>query len=295
MSPPADHGGQSMCGRLRRVLVCSPAAAGWGDPDRAGRWRGLGYHRPPAEPAARAEHDELRRLLAASGAEILSLPESEALPLDAVYTHDASFVTDRGAVLMRMGKEERRREPERHALFYRSAGIPLIGAIEPPGTLEGGDIVWLDRSTLLVGRGYRSNREGIEQLRAIVGVDGIEVLEAPLPHGEGPAACLHLMSLMSILGDRVAVVDPSWMSVATVELLQQRGFDMIPIEAAERGTMAANILALGERRLVALADNRATNRRLEERGFAVARLTGRAVAHNGSGGPTCLTRPILRD
>jgi len=284
-----------MCGRLRRVLVCAPEAAGWGDPDRAARWGALGYHLPPEDQAAGAEHDELRRLLAASGAEVLSLPPSGDLSLDAVYAHDASFVTERGAILMRMGKEGRRSEPDRHALFYRAAGIPLIGAIEPPGTLEGGDIVWLDRSTLLVGRGYRSNRAGIEQLRSLLAADGIEVLEAPLPHGEGPAECLHLMSLMSMLAERVAVVDPPWMSVSTVELLQERDFEMIPIEASERGTMAANVLSLGERRLVALEDNRATNRRLEEHGFEVARLAGRAVAHNGSGGPTCLTRPLLRD
>jgi N-dimethylarginine dimethylaminohydrolase len=293
-----------MCGRLRRVLVCTPEAAGWGDPDRAGRWRALGYHLPPEDRAAGAEHHELRRVLAASGAEVVSLPASGDLSLDAVYTHDASIVTERGAILMRMGKEGRRSEPDRHALFYRAAGIPLIGAIEPPGTLEGGDIVWLDRSTLLVGRGYRSNREGIEQLRFLLAADGVEVLEAPLPHGEGPSECLHLMSLMSILADRVAVVDPPWMSVSTIELLQERGFEMIPIEPSERGTMiepsergtmAANVVSLGERRLVALADNRATNRRLEEHGFEVARLTGRAVAHNGSGGPTCLTRPLLRD
>jgi N-dimethylarginine dimethylaminohydrolase len=284
-----------MCGRLRRVLVCTPEAAGWGDPDRAGRWRALGYHLPPEDRAAGAEHHELRRVLAASGAEVVSLPASGDLSLDAVYTHDASIVTERGAILMRMGKEGRRSEPDRHALFYRAAGIPLIGAIEPPGTLEGGDIVWLDRSTLLVGRGYRSNREGIEQLRSLLAADGVEVLEAPLPHGEGPSECLHLMSLMSILADRVAVVDPPWMSVSTIELLQERGFEMIPIEPSERGTMAANVVSLGERRLVALADNRATNRRLEEHGFEVARLTGRAIAHNGSGGPTCLTRPLLRD
>ncbi len=284
-----------MCSRLRRVLVCSPEAAGWGDPERAARWRVLGYHRPPEEEAARTEHHELRRILAASGAEVLSLPASGDLSLDAIYAHDASLVTDRGAILMRMGKEGRRREPDRHALFYRSAGIPLIGAIEPPGTLEAGDIVWLDRSTLLVGRGYRSNREGIEQLRMLLAADGVEVLEAPLPHGEGPSECLHLMSLMSMLADRVAVVDPPWLSVSTIELLQQRGFELIPIEASERGTMAANVLSLGERRLAALADNRATNRRLEEHGFEVARLAGRSVAHNGSGGPTCLSRPLLRE
>lgn len=284
-----------MCGRLRRVLVCSPEAAGWGDPQRAGRWNALGYHLPPEEPAARADHDELRRILAASGAEVLSLPPSGALSIDAVYTHDASLVTDRGAILMRMGKKDRRDEPERHALFYRASGVPLIGAIEPPGTLEGGDIVWLDRSTLLVGRGYRSNREGIEQLRILLAADGVEVLESHLPHGEGPSECLHLMSLMSVLADRVAIVDPPWLSVATMELLQQRGFEMIPIEASERSTMAANVLSLGERRLLALEDNRATIRRLEDHGFEVARIAGRAVAHNGSGGPTCLTRPLLRD
>jgi N-dimethylarginine dimethylaminohydrolase len=284
-----------MCGRLRRVLVCDPTAAGWADRERAPDWRALGYHHPPDEPAARAEHEALRQALQRSGAEVLSLPAAADLSLDAVYVHDASFITDRGAILMRMGKEARRSEPEHHALFYRRAGIPVLGSIEPPGTLEGGDIVWLDRSTLLVGRGYRSNREGIAQLRALVAVDGVEVLEAPLPHGEGPAACLHLMSLLSVIADRVALVDPPRLAVPTIELLEERGFDRIPIDPSERRTMAANVLSLGDGRLLALEDNRETIHRLEERGFEVARLAGPAVAHNGSGGPTCLTRPILRD
>ncbi len=295
MGQRTGFGGQSMSGALRSVILCTPRAAGWAEPSRSARWSALGYRGAPDAAGAESEHGRLAELLQGCGAEVLSLSPDERLSLDAVYTHDASLITDHGAVLMRMGKPARTNEPACHAELYRRLGIPILGSIEEPGTLEGGDIVWLDRSTLLVGRGYRSNGAGIAQLRALVGRRDVEVLEAPLPHGAGPAECLHLMSLMSMLAERTALVDLPLLAVETVEQLERRRFELIPIDPAERPTMAANVLALGGRRLLALADNRATNRRLEEHGFEIMSFAAGAVAHNGSGGPTCLTRPIHRE
>jgi len=283
-----------MVAALRRVMVCPPQHAGWTSPERAADWRELGYAASPDASVAAAQHAALWAQLEAAGAEVLVLPAAEDFSLDAVYGHDPSFLTDAGAVILRMGKSCRAAEPQRHAEFYRSQGIPILGAIEPPGTVEAGDLVWLDARTVLAGRGYRTNAAGIEQLRALLAPQGVEVLAAPLPHGPGPAGCLHLMSLLSLLDERTVLVDLPLLAVETMELLCSRGFTMLEIESAERDTLACNVLSLGNRRLLALEENAPTNARLRDAGFDVRTFPGSVVAINGGGGPTCLTRPVLR-
>lgn len=196
---------------------------------------------------------------------------------------------------MRMGKPSREGEPAAHARIYAEEGIPVIGAIGPPGLAEGGDLVWLDERTVLAGEGYRTNASGIAQLREILAPDGVRVIPVPLPYGDGPGCCLHLMSLFSVLDSRTLVADLRFLGVPTVELLEERGFDLIPIVEAERGTMAANVLALGDGALLALAANGATNERMRQAGFEVFTYEGGEISQNGSGGPTCLTRPLVRD
>jgi len=285
-------GGHSMARRLRRVLVCDPRTAGWGD---GKGFRELGYFHEPRADAATAQHEALVEALETAGAEVSRLPEDPALSLDAVYAHDASFPTDHGMILMHMGKSTRRGEPEVHGRTFEAQGIPVLGAVEPPGLSEAGDMVWLDETTLLIGEGYRTNAAGIEQIRSLLAPHGVEVLAAPLPYGPGPDACLHLMSLISILDEHVAIVDLPWLSVKTVIELERRGFSLIPMEPGERDTLACNILALGEKRLLAVAGNEKTIARLEKEGFDVATYPGSEISLNGSGGPTCLTRPLLRD
>ena len=289
-----NYGGHSMVAELRRVLVCPPRVAGWDDPERAENWSVLGYSHPPEVPKAEAEHRHMTVVLEKLGAEVVPLPESDGLSLDAVYAHDASLMTEYGAILMRMGKMNRQGEPDAHATLYEDLDIPILGAIEPPGTTEAGDIVWLDSDTLLVGRGYRTNESGIEQLHGLLRPKGVEVLTAPLPHGRGPDACLHLMSLMSLLNAHTVLVDLAWLSVPTVELLDKRGFDFVEIDTSERQTMACNVLALGRKRLFALDENPKTNQRLRDKGFVVGTFSGSELCQNGSGGPTCLTRPLWR-
>lgn len=286
-----NYGGQSMVGRLQRVMVCAPEAAGWRE---GGGWRALGYGHAPDFACARGQHAELRRELEAAGAEVKAL-DGERLSLDAVYVHDPSFLTDWGAICLNMGKAGRKEEPRQHLAFYQQMGIPVLGEIREPGTAEAGDMVWLDEKTLLVGRGYRTNAAGIEQLRGLLGPKGVEVIAAPLPHGGGPGCCLHLMSLMSLLDERTAIVDLPWLAVETVQLLRERGFRLIEINAEERDTLACNVLALGEGRLLAIAENVRTNQRLQEAGFELRTFAGSEIGINGGGGPTCLTRPILRN
>ena len=295
---------QSMTGDLKQVLVCSPLHAGWDRPEKTAAWRQLGFHHAPDFAIAQAQHETLCRLLEEAGADVISLSGGDefaadeaasSLTLDAVYTHDASLPTDFGLILMRPGKSTRISEAQAQATRCASFGIPVFGSVTAPGTSEAGDMVWLDRQTLLVGHGYRTNRAGIEQLRALLAPKEIEVLSAPLPYGPGPSACLHLMSLMSLLDEQTILVDLPWLAVETVELLRVRGFALLEIDYSERDTLACNVLSLGSKRLSAIEENAKTNRRLRDAGFDVRTFPGSELCINGSGGPTCLTRPLLRE
>jgi N-dimethylarginine dimethylaminohydrolase len=176
-------------------------------------------------------------------------------------------------------------------LFF---GIPTLAKIIAPGTSEAGDFLWLDAKTLLIGQGFRTNSAGIQQVRDLLLPKGIDIFSAPLPYGPGPSACLHLMSLISLLDERTAVVDLPWLAVETVELLKARGFQFIEIEYSERETLAVNVLSLGGKRLLAIQENRNTNDKLRAAGFDVRTFAASEISINGGGGPTCLTRPFLR-
>ena len=283
-----------MTGDLQRVLVCSPRNAGWNRPERAACWQELGFRRSPDFSVAQSQHDILCRLLTEAGAEVVCLPPSDVLTLDAVYAHDSSLATDDGLILMNPGKASRVAEARAHANFCVRLGVPVFGEIRQPGTSEAGDIVWLDPRTLLIGHGYRTNKVGIDQMRTLLVPKGVDVLSAPLPYGRGPAACLHLMSLMSMLDQQTILVDLPRLAVETVELLKARGLRLIEIEYSERDTLACNVLSLGRKRLIAIEENRKTNQLLREASFDVCTFPGSEICINGSGGPTCLTRPLLR-
>ncbi len=283
-----------MVATLQRVLVCSPRTAGWDQPQRVSAWRELGFHRAPNFDKAQSQHATLVSELQNAGAEVVQLPPGNDLTLDAVYAHDASLSSDFGLILMRPGKANRVAEARHHGAWCEEQGIPTFGTITKPGTTEAGDMVWLDSKTLLIGHGYRTNAAGIDQMRALLAPKGVDVLPAPLPYGSGPSACLHLMSLISLLDEQTALVDLPWLAVETVELLKSRGLQFIPIDSSERATLACNVLALGGKRLLAIEENHKTNDRLRHAGFDVRTFPGSEICINGSGGPTCLTRPLLR-
>jgi N-dimethylarginine dimethylaminohydrolase len=283
-----------MTARLRRVLVCSPRAAGWDTPGQSSHWKELGFHHPPDFSTAQSQHHELCRKLAEASAQVVELPGSPDLSLDAVYTHDPSLMTDHGMIALHPGKANRVEEARIQKKFLHGLGIPVWGDIKSPGFVEAGDVVWLDPKTLLAGNGYRTNQAGIFQLRALLAPLEIDVLTAPLPYGAGPSSCLHLMSLMSLLDTDTVLVDLPCLAVETVELLKARGYRFVEIDSSERDTLACNVLALGERRLLALEENPRTNQRLSAAGFDVRTFPGSELCINGSGGPTCLTRPLLR-
>jgi N-dimethylarginine dimethylaminohydrolase len=280
---------------LRRVVVKHPDDAVRDAAAVAEEARALNYAGTPDLDRARTEHEAFVRLIADAGADVLCLPRAGEAGLDSMYTRDASVVSPRGIILASMGKAERCGEPTAQARAFAAWGIPVAGLIQPPGRLEGGDVVWLDDRIVAVGRGYRTNAAGITQFRAILGDAVDELIEVPLPHWRGPADVFHLMSIISPVDYRLAFVYSPLMPVPFRERLLDLGFDFIEVPTEEFDSMGANVLALGPRHCVMLAGNPRTRERLEHAGVRVSTYEGREISLKGGGGPTCLTRPVARD
>jgi N-dimethylarginine dimethylaminohydrolase len=279
------YGANSMTAPLRRVLVRAP------QPADVLRWREYGWRAEPDLAAAAAEHEAFREILSGAGAEVI-LAEGERGNPDAIYAYDPVLVGERGAVLLRPGKDERLGEPGALEVDLAQAGVPVIARIEAPGTIDGGDTLWLDRTTLLVGRGYRTNASGVAQLQQAF--PDAEVLSYDLPHWNGRAEVMHLMSLISPLDEDLALVYPRLAPVRLLELLAERGIEVVEVPDEEFETMGPNVLALGPRFALALEGNDETRRRMEAAGVEVLTYLGDEISRKGDGGPTCLTRPILR-
>lgn len=281
-------------GRLSSVVVKHAREAFVGTAAIDREWRDLNFLGAPDFARALAEYDAFLDLLARSGADVRQLSRGTAVGLDAIYARDASVAAPSGMVLCRMGKPQRSGEPAAQAQAFGEWGVPIAGAIEPPGTLEGGDVVWLNDRTIAVGRGYRTNDEGIRQLRAILGPD-IEVIVVPLPHWRGAGDVFHLMSIISPVDADLAVVYSPLMPVPFRERLIDLGIRFVEVPDEEFPSMGANVLAIAPRRAVMLDGNPQTRARLEKAGAEVLVYEGAEISVKGGGGPTCLTRPIHRD
>jgi N-dimethylarginine dimethylaminohydrolase len=281
-----QFGCQSMTAPLRRVLVRAPRA------DDVALWQAYGWRYRPDPGAAAEEHAAFRALLAEAGAEVVLAETPHGPDPDAIYTYDPAIVADAGAVLLRPGKEGRRGEPDAMAADLVEAGVPIAGRLEAPATAEGGDTVWLDERTLLIGRGYRTNDAGIQALRELL--PGVDVIAFDLPHYHGADEVMHLMSFLSPLDVDLAAVYPPLMPVRLVELLRERGIELVEVPDEEFESMGPNVLALGPRVALALAGNDESRRRMERAGVDVRVYAGEHISRPGDGGPTCLTRPLLR-
>jgi len=284
-----SYGSQSMVEPLKRVLVRRPDEA-FGNADPA-RWH---YVSQPDLEGARAEHDALVTTLREAGCEVLFHETSLPDHADAIFTHDPVIVTDEGAVVLRMGKAERRGEEAAIAATLEALDVPVLATLEGEATAEGGDLLWLDHLTLAVGRGYRTNAEGLRQLTAALRPLGVETVEVQLPHGDGPESCLHLMSFISMLDHDLAVVYPPLVPVPFMEMLADRGIALVEVPEAEYSTMGPNVLALAPRRCLAIDGNPITRQRMEAAGCEVLTYSGRELSLKAEGGATCLTRPVHR-
>src|SRR5688572_21530252 len=279
--------------RLIRVAVKHPRDA-FVDAAMIGRqWQDLRFSAPPDLDRASREHDRFVEALLAAGAMVHSLPRDEDTTLDSIYVRDASIVCAKGLILCRMGKPQRAGEPAAQERALHGGHLPVCGRIARPGSAEGGDVLWLDARTFVVGRGYRTNADGIRQLRAILG-GGVEVVEVPLPHWRGQQDVMHLMSLISPVDHDLAVVYSPLLPVPFRQWLIARGIGLVEVPDAEFETMGTNVLALGPRRCVMVAGNPRTRAALERESAEVIEYAGREISVKGAGGPTCLTRPITR-
>jgi len=277
---------QNGYGALRRVYVRAPDTANFG------AWETYGWHAAPDPAAAAAEHAAFRAELTRAGADVVVGTTAVPHDPDDIYAYDPVLPTDDGVIVLRLGKQGRRGEPEALATDLEAAGLPIHARLEAPATAEGGDMFFLDERTLLVGIGYRTNEVAVVQLRAIL--DGVDVLAFDLPHLNGPDECLHLMSLLSPLDADLVVAYLPLMPVRLVQLLAARGIDLIEVPEEEFPTMGPNVLALGPRVALALEGNPITERRMRAAGVDVRTYRGDEISRKGDGGPTCLTRPLAR-
>jgi N-dimethylarginine dimethylaminohydrolase len=280
-----DFGSASMTGALKRVLVRPPL------PEDAARWREYGWRAAPDHAAAAAEHEVFCALLEEAGAEVVVSLHDPGNP-DAIYPYDPVLVGSAGAVLLRPGKEGRRREPAAVAATLEAVGVPVVSELEGPVQAEGGDTLWLDDTTLLVGVGYRTNEEAIPALAAAF--SGVEVISFDLPHWHGAGEVMHLLSFVSPLDRDLALVYARITPVRLLRLLAERGITVVEVPDEEFESQGPNVLALGPRRALALDGNDRTRRRMERAGVDVTVYRGEEISRKGDGGPTCLTRPLLR-
>jgi N-dimethylarginine dimethylaminohydrolase len=285
------YGAQGMVGRLRRVVMRRPGEAmAAADPATWHYTGAIDLHE------ARSAHDAFADALRAWDVEVLYHDEPLPEHSDSVFVFDPALVTDRGTLLLRMGKSLRRGEEEPLGRTLQGCGVPICGRLEGDACVEGGDTLWLDHDTLAVGRGFRTNAEGVRQLRGLLGPLGVTVLDYDLPYFTGPEACLHLLSLVSPVDIDLAVAYPPLMPTAFWRELTRRGVRLLEVPEEEFSrTQATNVLTVAPRRCIMLGGSPVTKELLEMADCEVVTVPGEPLSFKTEGGPTCLTRPVLRD
>ncbi|MFQ6076742.1 MAG: dimethylarginine dimethylaminohydrolase family protein, partial [Candidatus Bathyarchaeia archaeon] len=285
-----SYGSQSMVEPLLKVLVKRPDEAF--AVDDPAKWH---YADQPNLEIAQQEHDSFVAILRQAGSEVFYHDEFQPGRADAIFVHDPAIVTDQGAVILSMGKVLRQGEEEAMAHCLDELGVPVLYTLHGEARAEGGDLLWVDHDALAVGQGFRTNAEGLRQLKEALEGLGVRIIPVQLPYYSGPEACLHLMSLISLVDHDLAVVYPPLMPVAFLQYLKNRDFRLIKAPDHEFETMGANVLALAPGKCLMLEGNPITKRRLEEAGCRVLTYMGNEISLKAEGGPTCLTRPILRE
>lgn len=283
------YGGQTMVGDLKRVLVRTPDDAfGNASPQK---WH---YTAQPNLAIAQKEHHDFVAILEKEGVNIeyhdVSLPSHA----DAIFVHDPAIMTNHGAIILKMGKPLRRGEEQAIKEKFQALNIPILYELKGEATAEGGDMLWLDERTLAIGRGFRTNQAGIDQIREVLAKFNIQVIQVDLPYDQGKEACLHLQSLISLVDHKKALVYLNYLPVSFVELLKHKGFTLIDVPANEFSSMGSNVLAIKPNVCLTIKGNPETKRRLEAAGCKVYTYQGNEISHKAEGGATCLTRPLLR-
>lgn len=289
-----DYGCQSMTGKIEGVIIKHPANAFISREHLARNWREFRFTQCPDFEKTLREFEAFEQIIKDNVPEVLYLPKNDDVGMDSIYTHDPVKITAKGAVLMNMGKAQRANEPDAMKELLEDLGVPILGAITGDGLMEGGDVVLLNAETVIVGQGYRTNDEGIRQFKELTEDLVDTVMVVPLPHGEGPHECLHLMSIISMIDTDLAAVYSRYMPVFFRNFLLERGIQLVEVKDAEFQRLGSNILTLAPRKVLMLEDNPKTRAKLEEQGVEVLTYAGAELSLKGTGGPTCLTCPIHR-
>ena len=280
--------------KLQSVFIKSAKDAFQSDELLENQWDELNYLSKPDFKISLEEYQKFEAIFSENNIEIKRFPSNENVKMDSIYCRDASIATDFGIIICNMGKEGRMNEPIAQLQEYQNQNIKVLGQINPPGTLEGGDVAWLDKNTLAVGHTYRTNEEGIRQLKQLLEPNGVEVIVADLPHYKGKEDVFHLMSILSPVDKDLAVVYSPLMPIKFRNELLKRGFQLIEVPEEEFESMGCNVLAIAPRNCVMVDGNPITKNLLEKAGCKVTTYLGNEISVKGGGGPTCLTRPLAR-
>ena len=288
------YGCQSMVGKIDTIIIKHPEEAFISQENLDQKWKPFNYVSCPDYEKSLKEYSRFEEIIQEHVENVHYLPKDDNTGLDSTYAHDTCKITSKGAIMFTVGKELRRGETGATKKFLEGIGVPILGEISGEGTMEGGDVVWLDEKTVAVGRGYRTNYEGIRQFRELTKDVVDEFIVVELPHGDGPDECLHLMSVISMVDHDLAVVYSKLMPVSFRDLLIERGIELIEVDDAEYANLGSNVLALAPRVCVMPAGNPKTREKLEKAGAKVYEYEGHDISFKGTGGPTCLTLPVTR-
>ncbi len=280
--------------KLQTVFLKSVNSAFVSDDELTEQWQELNYLEQPDFDISINEYNAFEDFFKTAKVELHYFPFDKNVKIDSIYCRDASITTDFGIIICNMGKGGRINEPQSQKLQYLKSNITILGEITAPGTLEGGDVAWLDEKTLAVGHTYRTNEEGIRQLKQYLEPNGIEVIVVELPHYKGKKDVFHLMSILSPVDKDLAVVYSPLMPIKFRNELLDRGFELIEVPDDEFESMGCNVLAIAPRQCIMVDGNPKTKLLLEQAGCEVTAYRGTDISVKGGGGPTCLTRPMLR-
>ena len=279
---------------IKKILLKHPKSAFINQKKINEQYLKLNYFEAPNFNKAILDYENFVSLLKSFDIELHYLPEDKSTSLDSIYTHDPCVISNNGVIICNMGKKSRLPELDAIEKFFNSIQIPILGKIKTPGILEGGDVVWIDNKTIAVGEGYRTNREGIEQLKHLLSDQVQDVISVPIPHWNGPQDCLHLMSNLSPIDHNLYLVYSRLLPVSFRKYLLDQNIELIDVPDEEYESMGCNVLAVAPRKVIMISGNSKTKQLLEKNNVEVYTYDGTEISIKGAGGPTCLTRPFLR-
>ena len=280
--------------KLASVYLKSARNSFLSEEELSEHWETLQYLSKPNFKKSLEEYAAFQTFFREKNISTCFFPINRKTKIDSIYSRDASIATDFGIIICNMGKQGRIHEPYAQLEAYKMNNVNILGEIKFPGTLEGGDVAWLDQNTLAVGHTYRTNEEGISQLEGLLQPKGIEIIVVELPHYKGKSDVFHLMSILSPVDKNLVVVYSPLMPIKFRNQLLERGFQLIEVPEQEFDSMGCNVLAVAPRDCLMVAGNPITRKLLEDAGASVHIYEGNEISVKGGGGPTCLTRPIDR-